>query len=173
MDENEIKLEAETRAMEKENRYWTGVIEAKKKENKALMDMESSIKQRIEEENRVLNDTMNEISIQRLAWLKEKEQEMADIEAKKDAIQAILDKENNLRMREEELEIKKQGEVDILNETKRREMLCEEKITQANSVLKQAEEKHKEVSEIIASGNKKMQEFKDKVISVLKDVNEL
>lgn len=169
----EIKLSNEVRVMEKDNRYWTGVIESKKREIAELAKTEDVAKAHVEAQRKILTEVMNDIAEQSLKWAKEKASEMAIIEEKQKEIAKI--DEQKAEVAKEKAEVEKiKGETEkLLAEARASELEAARKVAESEVLVREANEIKAKAAEINSATCDKINKFRIDVKKVITDLSEI
>lgn len=127
---------------------------------------------RLKEDFNVLN---NSIAEEKLIWLQTKTREENELNDKKDAVSAILVKEEILNAKEKELVDEKNKNQEILNEsnrtldaTQKERVASQVLFNQANDIRLEAEESNRNSDEKITSFKQKLHDFHGKIIEEFK-----
>lgn len=173
MGEEQIKLEGEIAAKNRELKYKTIEVDGLKRTIAELISIKETNEKLISEQKDELTQTMNTISDARLNWSTEKAEQLADIEEMRKGVKGILDKEVDLIKKEADITAKIEQEVAIRNENS--QALLD--IETAKVALGFRENTIEEEKSKLSAKNKevdgKIAAFKEKVIHVMGEVKEL
>lgn len=136
-----------------------------------------SIKERndvlIEEQTTQLKEIGNQIAKEKQEWASLKHSEMEWIDAQKDQINAILKKEKQIQEKEIDL-IRLSNEItESRNEQRRLEIKNKDELDIIKEEKKILEQKEKKLEEERQLDQKKMEEFKDRVIKLIESVKNI
>ncbi len=172
-DQEKLILENEVEQFQKEHREAKRIIEQTRREVIASNDMLVANKKAVEEEKEKLTAIINEIASQKLEWALQKETETKELEEKKGAVDAILAKEADLIEKEALIEKKTEQDREVLRKNDQA-ILAQKGIVIANeAVLKEISEQKEKVIEIGHENDKKMADFRAKVLSIIKDIENI
>lgn len=171
--ETKLKLEGEILILKREFKYASENLARVTTDTQDVINTKDRVTKEIDERNKELTKVLNDISSEKLTWALEKQAQMEKIEEKEKKADEILKKEAGFV--EKEVTIKKIEEknTDVLNETRRLELKVADDMLLVKNKEKEVEASKKEIENDRKELEKKQGAFKERVLKVLKEADNL
>lgn len=171
--EEKLKLDMDITALKREHKNLVAMIGGIKSEYASTFSIVENNKKLIEEQSAYLSEIQNDISNAKLNWLSERESQMVEITEMKSAAQNILNRKTELNDQEEKIRQIELNTIDVRNETRRLELKVKGDETALEVREKVLLEAHKKLETEKAKLSKDKENFKNKVVAVLKEIETL
>lgn len=171
--EEKLKLENEIAKLKKELKVLTAQVEGGKKECASIFEIKENNEKTIEEQRGLITILSNQISQERLDWETKKSKEEDILKEKLLEVEKILESKKELDIQERKIQSIHDNNVNTLNETRRLELIINEK---ENSISLQNKKLAADLEHLNAREldiNNKKEFFKAKINEILEQIKEI
>jgi chromosome segregation ATPase len=171
--EEKLKIEGEILNLKRELKYATENLARVKADTQDVINTKERITKEIGERNDDLTRILNEISDQKLAWALERQGQLDEIANKRSEADNILKRKGELNEQEERIRKIEQSEISARNEARQLELKVKDEKDIVNAERRRLEDDIKEFEKEKVKFAKDKENFKEKVIKVIKTVENL
>lgn len=171
--EQSIQIEGEILNLKRELKYATESLARVKADTQDVIATKERVTREISERNEDLTRILNEISDQKLKWALERQGQLDEIALKNSEAQNVLNRKAELNQQEEKIRQIESNEIKARNEARQLEFKNE----QTKVDFENREKQIKVLQGIVDEDRKKLEkdkeEFKQRVLKVIKTVENL
>lgn len=171
--EENLTIERDTFALKREYKYALENLTTVKKDTQDAIDLKEKVSSDVASKQAELTKILNQISEEKTAWAQHRHQELMDIENKQTEVEAVLKRKSELDTQEEKIEKTKQKNSEILQEKRQLEFKMGQDKTALEVREYEIEQQKKDIKNREEKLLKNTQDFKQKVIGVLQQIENL
>ncbi len=169
----DIKLENDTFALRRDYKHALENLSLVKKDTAEIISLKDKITVEYEVKQEELRKVQNDISQEKLDWASHRHEELQKIENMKSDANNVLKRKSELNEQEQNLIKIEQRTTDVRNETRQLELKL-----QKDKIALEVRERallsaHKKVKDGEVKLQKDKQDFKNKVVEVLKEIEKI
>lgn len=168
-----IMVENDLFALKRDYKYALEKLTAVKKETAEIITEKEKITKELDEAKDQLQVVKNQISEEKLSWASHRHAELEEIEQKKAEADNIIKRKSELNEQEETIRQIEAKNTEVLNETRRMELKLKEDKAELEAKEKELESERKKHKKDIEKLTDDKKSFKNKVLSVLKEVEKI
>lgn len=173
MTEENLKIENDTFALKREYKYALENLTNVKKDTVAAITMKDSINTELLNKKSELQDILNKISDEKVRWAQHRNTELMELENKQSEVENVLKRKSELNEQEEETRQLLFKNEKVINENRQLEF----KMSQDKTALEVEDNKLKNRELEMTRREEKLEKnkanFKEKVVGVLKEAENL
>ena len=171
--ETKLNLENDVVALKREFKYLTTQLATLKAEYASVSSLKKTIEEQIEDAQKHATTIQNDVSELKLRWIIERQKQDEEIQKKRAEVQSILDKEVELAKQEIKINDKFEETKALRDEKRQLELKIKDDMTQLESKENALSIRESEIEKNIELLEKNKEQFKQKIVEVLNQVNEL
>lgn len=169
--ETKLKIESEVNALKREYKSLHAQVAALKNDYTTLVEMNEKQKEFKDEQDAYLKEVLNDIAHAKVEWMHEKEAEYVKIAKEREEIADIVSRKSDLDKQEKKVTDIFDSNTKILNENKALKLELEATVTDIENQRKTIKAERSEVAKLEKALDNKVQEFKDRVQRIIKELN--
>lgn len=171
--EENLIIERDTFALKREYKYALENLSSVKKDTQDAITVKEKITRDVAEKNLELTTILNRIAEEKTLWAQYRYKELLELEGKQMEVNEVLKKKSELEVAQEKIDSTKQRNTEILQEKRQLELKIDQDKTAVEVREREVEEQKKKIKKQEEKLLKDKQDFKEKVIGVLQQIENL